>query len=115
LKKSQPRLATWEIHLQALAGALLHANPRLGPRTYLVYVGAFDAYAPQQKKGKIGDYPPWETDRFLAHADAESLGDESLYSVYREEHKDKNFQGVRPSGLEHDADARQDQPGRAHG
>jgi hypothetical protein len=115
LKKSQPRLATWETHLKALAGALLHANPRVGPRTYLVYVGAFDAHAPQNKKGKIGDQSPWETDRRFADADAESLGDESLHRVYREEHKDKNFQGVRPNGLEHDTDARQDQPGRAHG
>jgi hypothetical protein len=55
LKKSQPRLATWEVHLHALAGALLHANPRLGTRTYLVYVGAVDAHAPQYKTGKIGD------------------------------------------------------------
>jgi hypothetical protein len=100
LKKLQPRLATWEIHLQALASALLHANPRLRPRTYLVYVGAFDPHAPQHKKGKAGEHSPWEADRFFAHADAESLGDERLNSVYREKQKEKNLQGVRPDGQE---------------
>jgi hypothetical protein len=115
LKKSQPRLAAWEIQPQALASALLHANPHLGPRTYLVYIGAFDARAPQDKKGKAGNQSPWEADRFLAHADAESLGGEGLHFVYYEEQKEKTLQGVRPHGQERETDARYDQPGRAHG
>ncbi len=113
-KKSQPRLAAWEIQPQAFASALLHASPRLGPRTYLVYIGAFDARAPQDDKGKVGDQSPWEVDRSLAHADAESLGDEGLYFVYYEEQKEQTLQRIRPDEQQRDADARQDQPGRAH-
>ena len=41
-------------------------------------------------KGKPGIESPWEADRFLAHADAESLGDEGLHCVYYEEQKEKN-------------------------
>ena len=93
LKKSQPRLAAWEIQPQALASALLHANPRLGTRNYLVDIGAFDARAPQDEKGQAGDRSPWEADRFLVHAYAESLGDEGLHSVYYQEQKEKISNG----------------------
>jgi hypothetical protein len=106
LKKSQPRLAAWEIQPQALASVLLHANPHPGPRTHLVNIKAFDARAPQDEKGQAADRSPWEADRFFAHADAQSLGDEGLHRVYYQEQKEKNLWRVRPDGQERDAGAR---------
>ncbi len=61
---------------------------------------------PQDDKGKAGDRSPWEADRFLAHADAESLGEEGLHCVYYEEQKEKTLQRARPDEQQRETGAR---------